>query len=296
MKYLITLLLATTVFAQDRAGNGGSYSRAQLAIMETRLEKLGEKIHTFFHTYPELKYQIRGFDMEKFVQDSPSIKFEVVTHDVYDQNGDRQSCANMPGAVRCNMTELELMNKDVPAQYVLLFHEMLGATGTVEDFSISTQLLKYVSGDKLTYTRPAPKHSDFVGSYLLYKGSSACPKLLMISEMDKRQAFYVYDGKVKTDWTMGPVTHSRALTLKLMNREYYMTKQDVRLGKDGFMRRYFTDLTSTHEIRDWYKIQKSKPGLHQQMLKVGPNELYFEQIGKFKCQMFRPNTQPVETK
>lgn len=83
------------------------------------------------------------------------LRLEVVEQTLIDRNGITRTCLNFPEAayIQCNKERLNALGNDVPTQYVLVFHELLGLLGVEESspneelirsYSISSRLKAYV--------------------------------------------------------------------------------------------------------------------------------------------------------
>lgn len=154
---LLTLLLATNVFAQggERVGNGGSYSEAEIAAEQVELELTVNKIKKFFINNKQVADIFPEFSMKEFFAKTNHVSITVVDKELFDKHNVKRTCLNYDRKIECDINELQQTHNDPKIYFVLMLHELLGIVGVeetspenataIEGYKISKRIARYVS-------------------------------------------------------------------------------------------------------------------------------------------------------
>lgn len=158
MRILTALLLVLNLFASDGndGGNGGSGEEVTLLQVQSNLNEISGKIFNFFLTQEEAREAFPEINFDEFLALQNEITIIAVNQVLIDKNGMERTCLNFEESklIQCNLQFADL-NSNVPAQFVLLFHEILGVLGIeesspqnlnlIESYPISSRLNHFIS-------------------------------------------------------------------------------------------------------------------------------------------------------
>ena len=156
--------------AGDRAGNGGSGNEVAIVIAQKNISDIASKIDFFFKKNPEAKNEFPEIDFNEFSKLIENAKYEITEDKLIDKNGQTRTCLNFSKEllIQCGLKELSLLDKDVPAQFVLVFHELLGLMEIEESSPTNVEL-----SDSYIISQRLKKYVTKVDSYdLVYKQDS----------------------------------------------------------------------------------------------------------------------------
>jgi hypothetical protein len=155
---VLLVVVTTGAFANDK-GNGGSGDESSLAGRQAVLESTALKIKNFFSVNGTiLQREFPEFKVQDLVGKIDRSDIRVVdVEELKDKHGKSRSCLNYPDSnlIECKYSEIEKLESNPQALFVLTMHEYLGLLGVeetsprdsfvIEGYSISKRLAGYVT-------------------------------------------------------------------------------------------------------------------------------------------------------
>jgi hypothetical protein len=145
--------------AGDRVGNGGSGNESQIAASQAKLENVSLKLkHFFIKNESALKAQFPEVNIKTLISKMNSADIRAVdSNNLIDRHGVKRTCLNYAdtSVIECSAAEIEKLDSQPSALFVLALHEHLGLVAVeetsplnprmIDGYSISKRIAPYVS-------------------------------------------------------------------------------------------------------------------------------------------------------
>jgi uncharacterized protein YlzI (FlbEa/FlbD family) len=165
--FLGVLTVSSLTYAGDRGGNGGSGDEVSDLIVRENIKDIVSKIGVFFTRNEKAREEFPEVSFPDLFELTSAVKVEVTDEQLIDKNGVDRTCLNFQenSLILCNKSKFLKLENDVPSQYVLVFHELLGILGVeesspnremLESYGTSQKLKRFVtkvSGHDLVYSK-----------------------------------------------------------------------------------------------------------------------------------------------
>ena len=187
--------------AGDRAGNGGSGNEVAVVIAQKNISDIAAKIDIFFKKNTEARDEFPEIDFNQLSRVINDVKIVVAEEKLIDKNDQKRTCLNFPEEllIQCNLKEYSLIEKDVPSQFVLVLHELLGLLEVEESSPMNEEL-----SDSYRISQRLKKYVTKVDSYdLVYKNYSEIKAFKVVGasscHYDKEHFLLLYPTTAKVE-------------------------------------------------------------------------------------------------